>query len=94
MSFLSPVRYQGYSLASWPDARQLPDRHAKFHVVARLGLAREITSADDIGPVFLESAGQHGVAEVQVVQERDEVPAWVYGTAGSSGPEAPNPRQS
>ena len=41
--------------------RYFPTREAMFdavgdHVVARLGLPREISGADDIGPVFLESA--------------------------------------
>jgi AcrR family transcriptional regulator len=41
--------------------RYFPTREAMFdavgdHVVARLGLPREINGADDIGPVFLESA--------------------------------------
>ena len=37
------------------------------HVVARLGLPREINGADDIGPVFLESA-RRGAQSPQLVR--------------------------
>jgi len=52
--------------------RYFPTREAMFdavgdHVVARLGLPREIARADDIGPVFLESA-KRGAQSPQLVR--------------------------
>ena len=52
--------------------RYFPTRDAMFdavgdHVVARLGLPREINGVDDIGPVFLESA-RRGAQSPQLVR--------------------------
>jgi AcrR family transcriptional regulator len=52
--------------------RYFPTREAMFdavgdHVVARLGLPRQIEGADDIAPMFLESAGR-GAQSPQLVR--------------------------
>jgi AcrR family transcriptional regulator len=69
----------GYGAHSWlarktshAPYRYFPTREAMFdavgdHVVARLGLPRQIDAADDIAPVFLESA-KRGAQSPQLVR--------------------------